>query len=94
VIVVDTSTWVEFLRATGSGAHRAVARRLNERSDLAVTEAVVMEVLPGAHACRELRTLQDRAVPAIRAGAPVLHAEADFDKLARHSPLEVVSLHV
>jgi len=32
------------------------------------------------------------AVPAIRAGAPLLHADADFDKLARHTALEVVDL--
>src|SRR5919201_38371 len=32
------------------------------------------------------------AVPAIRAGAPVLHSDADFEKLARHTPLEVVPL--
>jgi predicted nucleic acid-binding protein len=32
------------------------------------------------------------AVPAIRAGVSVLHADADFDKLARHTPLEVVEL--
>lgn len=30
------------------------------------------------------------AVPAIEAGAPVLHAGRDFAKLARHTPLEVV----
>jgi predicted nucleic acid-binding protein len=49
-------------------------------------------------ACRDggetVRELPDCliAVPAIRAGAPVLHADADFDKLARHTPLEVVPL--
>lgn len=32
------------------------------------------------------------AVAAIEAGAPVLHCDADFDKLARHTPLEVVAL--
>jgi len=32
------------------------------------------------------------AVPAIRAGAPMLHDDVDFDKLARHTPLEVVTL--
>jgi predicted nucleic acid-binding protein len=32
------------------------------------------------------------AVPAIRARVPVLHCDADFDKLARHTPLEVVDL--
>jgi hypothetical protein len=48
-------------------------------------------------ACRDggetLRSLTDCliAVPAIRAGLPVLHADSDFDKLARHTPLEVVS---
>ena len=31
------------------------------------------------------------AVPAIEAGAPVLHADRDFDVLARHTRLEVVS---
>jgi predicted nucleic acid-binding protein len=32
------------------------------------------------------------AVTAIDAGAPVLHADADFDAIARHTPLEVVPL--
>ena len=49
-------------------------------------------------ACREagetVRRLLDClvAVPAIEAGAPVLHADGDFDKLARHTPLEVVAI--
>jgi hypothetical protein len=49
-------------------------------------------------ACRAggetLRSIADCliAVPAIRAGVPVLHNDADFDKLARHTPLEVVEL--
>ena len=32
------------------------------------------------------------AVPAIAAGAPVLHSERDFAALARHTPLQVVSV--
>lgn len=32
------------------------------------------------------------AAPAIAAGAAVLHADRDFDILARHTPLEVVEL--
>lgn len=32
------------------------------------------------------------AVPAIRAGASVLHADRDFDILARHTPLRVMPL--
>jgi predicted nucleic acid-binding protein len=40
------------------------------------------------------RTLFDClvAVPAIAAGAPVLHVNRDFDVLARHTALQVVSL--
>lgn len=49
-------------------------------------------------ACRwageTLRSIADClvAVPAIEAGAPVLHADRDFATLARHTPLEVVSV--
>lgn len=49
-------------------------------------------------ACRAggetLRSITDCliAVPAIRAGIPVLHADADFDKLARHTALDVVEV--
>jgi predicted nucleic acid-binding protein len=49
-------------------------------------------------ACRRggetIRSIADClvAVPAIAAGAPVLHADRDFDVLARHTPLEVVQL--
>lgn len=32
------------------------------------------------------------AVPAIRAGVPILHADRDFDVIARHTPLEVMAL--
>ena len=32
------------------------------------------------------------AVPAIQAGIPVLHSDRDFGTLARHTPLEVLSV--
>jgi predicted nucleic acid-binding protein len=56
VILADTSAWVEFLRRTGSSTNIAV-RDLLDR-DLAVTEAVVMEVLAGARDERHLGELQ------------------------------------
>lgn len=127
MIVVDTSAWVEHQRATGSRVHREVARLLDERGQIAVTEIVVMEMLGGARdpaktarflrgfamlrlqgladfeqaarlyrLCREagetVRKLTDClvAVPTIRAGATLLHADQDFEKLARHSPLKVL----
>jgi predicted nucleic acid-binding protein len=48
VILVDSSAWVEFLRATGSSAHLRVRSALQEKADLASTDVVVMEILAGA----------------------------------------------
>jgi len=46
VILVDTSAWVEFLRDTGSEVCVAVDQSLDE--DIAICDAVSMEVLAGA----------------------------------------------
>jgi predicted nucleic acid-binding protein len=48
VILVDSSAWVEFLRATGSPAHLRVRSALQEGAELASTDVVVMEILAGA----------------------------------------------
>jgi predicted nucleic acid-binding protein len=48
VILVDSSAWVEFLRATGSSAHLRVRSALQEKADLASTDVIVMEILAGA----------------------------------------------
>jgi predicted nucleic acid-binding protein len=48
VILVDSSAWVEFLRATGSPAHLHLRSVLQEEADLASTDVIVMEILAGA----------------------------------------------
>ena len=48
MILVDSSAWVEFLRATGSLAHLRLRSALQEGSDLASTDVIVMEILAGA----------------------------------------------
>lgn len=48
MILADTSAWVEYLRATGSRAHRRVRALIAERGPLTTTEIVVMELLAGA----------------------------------------------
>jgi predicted nucleic acid-binding protein len=48
VILVDSSAWVEFLRATGSPAHLCLRAALGDGTDLACTDAIVMEILAGA----------------------------------------------
>ena len=132
MILVDSSAWIELLRATAQPADRTLQRLLGEGEELAVTEPVVMELLAGVRSTREeeavrgqlvafpllslggidaweqaadifracrssgepVRRLLDCliAVPAIRAGAAVLHADRDFDAIARHTLLEVVPL--
>jgi predicted nucleic acid-binding protein len=48
VILVDSSAWIEFLRATGSPAHLRLRSALEQEVDLASTDVVVMEILAGA----------------------------------------------
>lgn len=56
MILVDTSAWIEFLRDTGSGVCNAVDRLLDE--NLAICDAVSMEVLAGAQNERHLMQLR------------------------------------
>ncbi len=48
MILVDSSAWIEFLRATGSPTHRRVRLALQEGVALASTDVIVMEILAGA----------------------------------------------
>jgi predicted nucleic acid-binding protein len=48
VILVDTSAWVEYDRASGSAVDRRLSQLIAAEGPVAVTEPVVMEVLAGA----------------------------------------------
>ncbi|MGV0872009.1 type II toxin-antitoxin system VapC family toxin [Mycolicibacterium sp. XJ879] len=49
MILIDTSAWVEYFRATGSAAAVEVRRLLSEETDdVAMCEPVAMEILSGA----------------------------------------------
>lgn len=48
MILVDTSAWVEYDRATGSPVDQRLTSLISAGDDLAVTEPVVMEVTAGA----------------------------------------------
>jgi predicted nucleic acid-binding protein len=67
VIVVDSSAWIEYLRDTGSAISKKLDRLL-EDEELAVTEAVIMEVLAGARDHRHASELRARlaAFPLLR----------------------------
>jgi predicted nucleic acid-binding protein len=48
VILVDSSAWIEYDRATGSPAHLRLRGLIETDGPVAVTEPVIMEVLAGA----------------------------------------------
>ena len=48
MILVDTSAWIEYLRATGSTEHLLLRRLIDHDAPLATTDPVVMELLAGA----------------------------------------------
>lgn len=63
MILADTSAWVEYLRGTGSAAHTRMRTALTD-AEVAVCDAVRMEVLAGARRephLRDLRRLLARA---------------------------------
>jgi predicted nucleic acid-binding protein len=58
VILADSSAWIEYLRATGSGADHRVHQLIDDDGPLSVTEPVIMELLAGARDDRRERELR------------------------------------
>ena len=56
MILVDTSAWIEFLRGTDSSVCQAVRQLLD--ADLAICDAISMELLAGARDERHLAELR------------------------------------
>lgn len=81
MILVDTSAWVEYDRATGSDLDRRLTGLISEGgAELAVTKPVLMEVLAGA---RDERREQDLRNLLTSFGWIAADAIADFDGAAR-----------
>ncbi|MDE0195040.1 MAG: PIN domain nuclease [bacterium] len=63
MILVDTSAWVEFDRATGSTVDARLSDLIADDAEIAVTEPVIMEVTAGARSAareQDLRRLLGR----------------------------------
>jgi predicted nucleic acid-binding protein len=63
VILVDSSAWIEFQRATGSAVDERLTNAIETDEPLATLGLVVLEVLAGARdeqQARDLRRLLDR----------------------------------
>ena len=131
MILVDTSAWVEFFRATESSTDRHLTELVESEAPIAVTDPIVMEVLAGARSEVEAQQLRDGmlsfeflpvglpdyeaaagiyracrragetvrshidcliAALAIRIGGSLLHADAHFDVIARHTSLRIAEI--
>jgi len=82
LILVDTSAWIEFLRATGHAADLRL-RGLIDRDELATTEPVVMELLAGA--ADESQAVRLRRL-VLRAELLPVDGLSDFEKAAALTP--------
>jgi predicted nucleic acid-binding protein len=131
VILVDSSAWVELIRATCSAVDKRLTRAIERDERLGTTGLVILELLAGARderhasellrllarcdylalqepadheaaaalyrarrqAGRTIRSLSDCliATVAIRAGAELLHRDADFEAIALYAPLKTVA---
>ncbi|REJ85143.1 MAG: PIN domain nuclease [Acidobacteria bacterium] len=80
MILVDTSVWVEYDRATGSAEDRRLTRLIEEDGPVAVTEPVIMEVLSGAR--NQAREVDLRRL-LLRFDLLRFEAVVDFDGAAR-----------
>jgi predicted nucleic acid-binding protein len=80
VILADTSAWVEYDRATGSAVDQRLTELISTNGPLAVTEAVMMEVLAGARSDERESDLRRLL---LRFDLLGFDAAADFDAAAR-----------
>ena len=94
-MVVDTSAWVEYLRATGSPADAALTDAVRTSDDIGVPDVVRLELLAGAGTDVQVRDLQRllgrfHAVPA---ASPADHeTAAALYRAARRTGATVRSL--
>ena len=80
MILVDTSAWVEYDRATRSRVDRRLTQLITDAGPVAVTEPVVMEVVAGARSAQRERDLRRLLL-----GFDLLRFDAvvDFDAASR-----------
>jgi predicted nucleic acid-binding protein len=79
VILVDTSAWVEFDRATGSPVDQRLTGLITDEGPVAVTEPVIREVVAGA---RSYDRESDLRRLLLRFHLLLFDAAADFDVAA------------
>jgi predicted nucleic acid-binding protein len=97
VILIDTSAWIEYFRATGATAAVEVRRLLTEQPDqVAMCEPVAMEILCGAtndNARAKLERLVN-ALPTLAVDDAIdFRAAADIYRAARQTGAAIRSIN-
>ncbi len=80
-MMVDSSAWVEFLRATGSREHLRIKKALNERTPLLLCTTVFQEVLQGAQNSTDMLRLEQGLSHLVRVEPTDLYAQ---ERMAAH----------
>lgn len=80
MILVDTSAWVEYDRATANPVDRRLTELISSGGQIAVTEPVIMELLAGA---RSVERQADLRRLLLRFELLRFDAAVDFDAAAR-----------
>ena len=80
MILVDTSAWVEYDRATGSPIDQRLTQLISDEDPIAVTEPVILEVIAGA---RNPQRESDLRRLLLRFALLRFDAAVDFDAAAR-----------
>lgn len=97
MILVDTSAWVEYLRATGSAAAVEVRRLLsNDATQVAMCEPIAMEILSGAADDSRHAKLEQlvNGLPSLAVDAAIdFRTAADIYRAARRAGRTIRSLN-
>lgn len=97
MILVDTSVWIEYFRATGSAAALEVRRLLSDEPDQVVTcEPIAMEILAGAtdeQTYRKLERLVNGLTSLEVETATDFRSAADIYRAARHTGQTIRSIN-
>jgi len=88
VIVVDSSAWIEYFRATDGPVDRTLTSLIDVGASLATTEIVIFELLAGVRSERERRAVRAEllALPILTVGgiADYEHAAALYRTARSH----------
>ena len=88
-MIVDTSAWIEYLRASGTNADRTINQTLRAGGILLMPAVVLQELLQGAksplHYVRLQKELEAAFIRGVLGRVGPMRAEQESERLRRHA---------